>query len=343
MSSSEQHHHQISAASRFRRATGLAIGLAFVLVLAACGGSTDEVSDDSSVTTESDTVAPSSDTVAPSSSEQYVVNAAEFVTAADWDAAEKLTIELGEMYFTPNDITMEAGKPYIVTLTNVGVVKHEFTASEFFRTVATRKAQSAESEVKVPFFTEIEVLAGKSVDLYMIPLIAGTYDMKCEIEGHFEAGMFGTITVTGETPTSPAIELADVASGPWVQDGPALVSAADWDAAEKMTIELSEFAFSPKDFTLEAGKPYILTVVTVGDVKHEFTASEFFPTIAFRKAQDASGEFKSTTPHEIEVFPGKSIDIYLIPTVAGTYDLKCEIEGHFEAGMFGTITVTPAT
>ena len=343
MSSSEQQHHQVSVARIFRRTTGLAIGLAFLLVLAACGGSADDVSDNSSVTTELDTVAPSSDTVAPSSSEQYIANAADFVAAADWDAAGKMTIELNEMSFTPNDIIMEAGKPYIMTLTNIGAVKHEFTASEFFRTVATRKAQTAQSEVKVPFFTEIEVFAGQSVDLYLIPLIPGTYELKCEIEGHFEAGMFGTITVTGETPATPAIELADVASGPWVQDGPDLIAAADWDAAGKMTIELSEFAFSPKDFTLEAGKPYILTVVTVGDVKHEFTASEFFPTIAFRKAQDESGEFKSTTPHEIEVFPGKSIDIYLIPTETGTFDLKCEIEGHFEAGMFGTITVTPAT
>jgi uncharacterized cupredoxin-like copper-binding protein len=343
MSTSDQNHDPIGAAKLFRRTTGVAIGLVFLLILAACGGSADEVSDDSSVTTESVTVAPTSETVAPTSTEQYVSNASEFVSAADWATAEKLTIELGEMYFTPNDITLEAGKPYILTLVNVGAVKHEFTASEFFWTVATRKAQTAESEVKVPFFTEIEVFAGKSVDLYLIPLIPGTYDLKCEIEGHFEAGMFGTITVTGATPATPVIQLTDIASGPWVQDGPALVSAADWDAAEKMTIELSEFAFSPKDFTLEAGKPYILTVVTVGDVKHEFTASEFFPTIAFRKAQDASGEFKSTTPHEIEVFPGKSIDVYLIPTEAGTFDLKCEIEGHFEAGMFGTITVTPAT
>ncbi len=338
MSLSDQHHHRSGGAKLLSRTKVVTIGIVFLLVLAACGGSDSavDVTDEPNVTTETDTVAPAA-------AEQYVANASEFVSAADWDAAEKMTIELNEMSFTPNDIIMEAGKPYIVTLTNIGAVKHEFTASEFFRTVATRKAETAESEVKVPFFTEIEVFAGKSVDLYLIPLIPGTYELKCEIEGHFEAGMFGTITVTGETPASPAIELADVASGPWVQDGPDLISAADWDAAGKMTIELSEFAFSPKDFTLEAGKPYILTVVTVGDVKHEFTASEFFPTIAFRKAQDESGEFKSTTPHEIEVFPGKSIDIYLIPTETGTFELKCEIEGHFEAGMFGTITVTPAT
>jgi uncharacterized cupredoxin-like copper-binding protein len=316
----------------------LAIGIVFLFVLAACGGSDNagDVTDESNVTTESDTVAPSS-------TEQYVANAAEFVTAADWNTAKEVTIELGEMFFKPNDITLEAGKPYVLKVVNTGAIKHEFMAEEFFRTVATRKAETAQSEVKVPFFTDIEVLAGETVDIYLIPLIAGTYELKCAIEGHFEAGMFGTITVTGETPTSPVIQLVKVASGPWVQDGPALVTAADWDAAKKLTIELSEFAFSPKDFTLEAGKPYVLTIITVGAVKHEFAAVEFFGSAAFRKAVDASGEFEAPAPHEIEVFPGKSIDIYLIPTVAGTYELVCAIEGHFEAGMFGSITVTPAT
>ncbi len=43
------------------------------------------------------------------------------------------------------------------------------------------------------------------------------------------------------------------------------------------------------------------------------------------------------------MFAGKTVELYLIPTKAGTYDLVCEIEGHFEAGMFGTITVTAAS
>jgi len=315
---------------------------ALALVVSACGGGT---SSSDTVAPAADTAAPAADTAAPSTADQYVVNASEFVKAADWKTAQKLTIDLGEMYFAPDDITMEAGKPYIITLVNVGEVKHEFTADAFFRTVATRKAQTVYSEVKVPFFTEIEVFAGQSVDIYLIPLIAGTYDLVCEIEGHFEAGMFGTITVTGETPTSPALQLADVTSGPWVQDGPALVKAADWKTAQELTIELGEMYFAPKDFSLEVGKPYIITVVNVGIVKHEFTAGEFFWTVAFRKAEDAAGEFKAPAPFEIEVFAGEAMEIkvYLIPTIAGTYDLKCEIEGHFEAGMFGTITVTPAT
>ena len=64
-----------------------------------------------------------------------------------------------------------------------------------------------------------------------------------------------------------------------------------------------------------------------------------FGTIAFRKAEDASGEYKAPTVAEVETFSGQVTDLYLIPQEAGTYDLVCEIEGHFEAGMFGKIIV----
>ena len=200
MSSSDRIHERIGVPKLLNRIKGLSVGMVFLLILAACGGSAGEVSDESIVTTAAEVTTAPEVSTAPevalfAPAEQYVVNSAEFVKAADWDAAEKLTIKLGEMYFGPQDFTLEAGKPYILTLENVGAVKHEFTAGEFFRTVATRKAETAQSEVKVPFFTEIEVFAGESVDIYLIPLIAGTYELVCEIEGHFEAGMFGTITV----------------------------------------------------------------------------------------------------------------------------------------------------
>jgi uncharacterized cupredoxin-like copper-binding protein len=306
---------------------------AIALVLAACqgGGSSQATS-------------PSGSADHPSSSgaaavDQYVANASDFVDAADWDASKTVTIELSEFAFTPKDITLEAGQPYVLEVVNRGTVKHEFTAGDFFRTVATRKAETAESEVKVPFFTEIEVFAGKSAEIFLIPLIPGTYDLVCEIEGHYEAGMFGSITVTGETPTSPTLELADVSDGAWVQDGAALVEAANWDTGEELTIELAEFSFAPSEITLTAGQPYVITVFNAGSVKHEFTAGDFFGSVAFRKAEDASGEFKAPAPSEVEVFAGATIELFLIPTQPGTYDLVCEIEGHFEAGMFGTITV----
>ena len=151
--------------------------------------------------------------------------------------------------------------------------------------------------------------------------------------------MFGTITVTGQTPASPALQLADVDSGPWVADGAAQVKAADWDAKETIQIDLAEMSFTPKDTVLKVGQPYAISVINVGTEKHEFTAEEFFNSIAFRKAEDASGEFKGPAPLEVEVFEGQSIELFLIPTKAGVYDLVCLITGHFEKGMFGTITV----
>lgn len=332
--------------------TGPATLVVVALVLAACTGGGPGGSSAPTVrwaappaTQAAVTQLPASEAPASQApaAEQYVANAAEFVKAADWNTKKTVTIELSEFAFTPKDITLQAGQPYVLEIVNKGTVKHEFTAEDFMRTVATRKAETAESEVKVPFFTEIEVFAGKKAELLLIPLIPGTYKLVCEIEGHYEAGMFGTITVTGQTPASPALKLADVASGPWADDGPALVKSTDWAKQQELMIELSEFAFTPKEFKLKAGQPHVLKVVNKGTVKHEFTAEDFFGSVAFRKVEDASAEFKAPAPHEVEVFAGKTIELYLIPTKAGTYKLVCEIEGHFEAGMFGTITVMAAS
>ena len=312
-----------------------------VLILAACSSAGGEITGaPTTPPSEAPPAAQSAPTPPPPlGAESYVANAADFVKAADWDAKETVTIELAEMSFTPKDIVLEAGRPYVLEIVNVGTEKHEFTAEAFMRTVATRKAETGESEVKVPFFTEIEVFAGKSAELFLVPLIPGVYELVCEIEGHFEQGMFGTITVTGETPASPSLQLADVATGAWLADGPERVAAADWDTRETLTIDLAEMSFTPKDTILKVGQPYILAVANKGTEKHEFTAEAFFRTIAFRKAEDASGEFKGPAPLEVEVFADKSIEVFLIPTEAGVFDLVCLIEGHFEQGMFGTITV----
>lgn len=271
----------------------------------------------------------------------YVQNAADFAgtDSADWDNAEVIQIELSEMSFTPNNLTFEAGKPYQVQLVNVGEVKHEVAAEHFFASVAWRKVESEQSEIKAPYFKEIEVFPGQTVDLFFVPISTGTFDVVCEIEGHLEAGMFGSIEVVGTPPTSPAPILALIDEGPWVANGAELVDAADWDAMETIEIDMGEFYFAPDEIHLTVGQPYELVFINSGEVKHEATAGGLFETIAFRKAEDASGEYKAPTLAEVETFAGAQTAVFLIPQEAGTYDLVCEIEGHFEAGMFGTIVV----
>src|SRR3990172_2509863 len=303
------------------------------LILAACGDDGATV-----ITTPEETTTMPADDGHGHVDGSYVQNAADFAgkEAADWDNAETIRVELSEYAFTPSDLTFEAGKPYKLELVNVGQIKHELAAEEFFGSVAWRKAESAQSEIKAPFFTEIEVFAGAPVGVFLVVISTGTFDLLCTIEGHLEAGMRGTATVVGTTPTEPAPVFAAADEGPWVIDGAELVAAADWEAMETIEIELSEFAFSPNEIHLTVGTPYRLVFNNVGDVKHEATAAEFFQTIALRKAEDASGEFKAPTLLEVETFAGAVTEVFLIPQTAGTYDLLCEIEGHFEAGMFGT-------
>ncbi len=324
---------------------------ALILVLASCGSDSTEVIDTSSDSTEAPvTAAPV--TEAPVAFEftgdeinTYVSNPGDFAgkSAADWDNAEVVEILLDEMSFTPNDLIFEAGKPYKVELVNIGDVKHEFTAGNFFASVAWRKAESAQSEIKAPFFTEIEVFAGQKVELFFVPITPGTYDLVCEIEGHLEAGMHGSVTVTGSAPTNPAPVLTAITDGNWVTNGSDLVGSADWDTMETIDIEMGEFFFKPNEVHLTQGQPYRLVFDnTMAEVKHEASSVGLFETIAFRKAQDASGEFKAPTVVEVETFAGEETELFLIPQETGTFDLVCEIEGHFEAGMFGTVVVDPA-
>lgn len=328
---------------RLRRLTVVGAALA-VLTTGACGSATTTAPAAGGAAAPA--AAPKS---APAvlSDDQYLQNGKDFVDAAKWDAAPKVQVVLGEMFFTPKNLTLEAGKPYVIELANKGKVKHEFSAGKFFRSVATRKVENPGSEVKVPFFTEVEVKAGKSVELLVIPTVPGSFEMLCEIKGHREAGMEGTITVTGSAPTVPAPVLGSLKAASWLQNGPVLVEAASatWDSkATTIRIEAGEAGakmfFKPSKIVLKVGMPYVLELVNTGKVKHEYTADKFFPTMAFRKAEDASGEYKAPMLREAEVKAGAQLDLFLIPTKPGTYDIVCMIEGHKAAGMFGTITVT---
>ena len=321
-----------------------------VLVTGACGST--QTAKPSAGGAPTSPASASSGTQSVVGKDAYLKNAVEFNGAVDWTLSKPVRIELGEakdstMFFKPKNLTLTAGIPYVLELVNTGQVKHEFTAAEFFRSSSIRKIVSDYSEVRVPFFTEIEVLAGESVKVFAVPVIPGAFEMLCELPGHREAGMLGTITVTGSRPAVPAPVLGSMKAGPWLQNGPDIVeaAAATWDAkAVKVRIEAGDgggkMYFKPKQLVLKMGTPYVIELVNVGKILHEYTADEFFPTVAFRKAQDAAGEYKSPLLKEAEVLAGQQLDLYLIPTKAGTFKILCKLPGHETAGMVGTIKVT---
>ena len=317
----------------------LILGIAAVIVLlgAACGDgdSTDNVP------AEDDDHTQAVDALGAGAT--YVINAVDIVSAADWDSMLTVRVDMSDFIYTPASLTLETGQPYKLEIVNVGTTKHYFTAEGFYQSVAFRKAQTSEGEFKAPYFKAIEVFPGDQVDLYFVPVVPGAYSSMCTIAGHEEAGMHGTIIVAGEVPESfPPPVLAAVADGNWVQTTTDLVSDADWDAMLTVRVDISEFVFTPKSLTFKTGQPYRLEIVNTGTVKHYFTAGEFYQTVAFRKAQDNSGEIKAPYFKAVEVFPGEQVDLYLIPTKAGTYKSVCTITGHEDAGMHGTIVVEAA-
>ncbi len=122
--------------------------------------------------------------------------------AAAVDLSEQEPIEVnvalgsagGALRFIPSDITFEAGKLYIVVLKNPSPAKHYFSPPGFAASVWTRKIEVGNTEIKGDV-REIELKPGGEAEWFFVPVKAGTYELRCTIPGHAEAGMVGKLTV----------------------------------------------------------------------------------------------------------------------------------------------------
>lgn len=137
-----------------------------------------------------------------------------------------------------------------------------------------------------------------------------------------------------------ALLLNACASVDYIADSEARVKAADWNKMQNSTVVLQEYSYQPGTLKFQSGVPYKLTLNNTGAGKHYFTAPEFFKAIATRKVQsNTDGEIKAPYFSALEVYPGRSLDLYFIPVTPGSYKLHCTIAGHEEQGMHGTIVI----
>ncbi len=118
---------------------------------------------------------------------------------------QEIVIEMGtsgdRMYFKPNHLDLETGKAYKIVLRNVDETKHEFAGHELMEKLFTRKVEIADAsgdlvaEIKGNF-REIEVGPKREVEWFIVPIQTGeNIAMECELEGHRQAGMVGTVTI----------------------------------------------------------------------------------------------------------------------------------------------------
>lgn len=104
--------------------------------------------------------------------------------------------EAGELRFTPNTLMFQAGKRYQLHLVNPSNHKHYFTAKDFADAIWSQKVDAGNVEIKGAIH-ELELRAHTQADWVFVPVRAGSYSLRCTVPGHTEAGMVGTLQITG--------------------------------------------------------------------------------------------------------------------------------------------------
>lgn len=113
------------------------------------------------------------------------------------EASTDLAVTTSDFQFSPDSWTVPAGEEISIDITNEGSVLHEW--------VLMQPGVSIESEADLPeteeelladfVYVEDEVEAGETKTLTFTAPEAGTYQIICAIETHFDAGMEGSLTV----------------------------------------------------------------------------------------------------------------------------------------------------
>lgn len=279
--------------------------------------------------------------------------ASEWVSEADWNSAEVVTVVMEEessssFVFKPSLLTFTAGNPYILKIQNPGKnsSKHYFATEEFYKSIALRKAQTADAEYKAPYLKAVELLIGGEIEIYFVAVVPGEYNFLCTIPGHAEKGMIGTINVVGDPGAGLELEVA----GDWERDldtDPRTSgSHAVWETKQTATVTFEEggtsaFAFDPAHLVAVKDQAYVLKLQNpaTNASKHYWTAGHYYRTLVTRKAEDSQAEIKVPYFTAIELLIGGTTDIYHVPTKAGRYGILCTITGHAAGGMLGSVTV----
>jgi plastocyanin len=107
-------------------------------------------------------------------------------------APESISIRLSNFAFTPDRLRLRVGVPFRLRFVNDSGGGHNFTAPAFF-------AASAVVGGSPPPDRKMDVAAGTTVELTLVPRVAGTYPVECTHFLHSLFGMKGTIEVIGPT------------------------------------------------------------------------------------------------------------------------------------------------
>jgi uncharacterized cupredoxin-like copper-binding protein len=126
---------------------------------------------------------------------------AETAASGGGGAGATLTIKMGDFFFTPKNVTAQAGQTTIEA-PNEGTVEHELVLFKSNMDPA-KLPTHANGEVDEEKLDEVAEEAGEVADVEAgesksgeFKLKPGKYVMFCNLPGHYAQGMYGTLTVS---------------------------------------------------------------------------------------------------------------------------------------------------
>ncbi|MFN8620261.1 MAG: plastocyanin/azurin family copper-binding protein [Chloroflexota bacterium] len=208
-----------------------------------------------------------------------------------------------QLLFAPNVIDIAEGETITFDVTNVGKAEHEFKVGLLADVIAD--AEAAPEISSIP--------AGSTASITYTFTGAGPFGFACHEPGHFEHGMMGYLITHG--PDVPTVGTAEAPRQ-------VVVTASD------------QMRFTPETLDVKQGETIQFIVVNNGSAKHEFQVGD-----ADMVANDKVDGAKVVEIDGID--PAHVASITYTFDGTGPYAFACHEPGHYEAGMKGSVNVTP--
>jgi uncharacterized cupredoxin-like copper-binding protein/mono/diheme cytochrome c family protein len=216
--------------------------------------------------------------------------------AGDVATSDQFTVESHDIAFVPTEIEVPSDTEVTILLPNLGASPHNFSIDELDISVDIAPGETKEVKVTAP---------------------EGEYEYYCNVPGHKEAGMVGTLI---SRPMAAADEPATADEDAAADQDQATQDAAGEapDAATTQNVTSFDIYFEPKEITIPANTDVPFTLPNDGAAAHNFSIDEL--------------------GIDIDLPPG-STEETVINAPPGTYEYYCNVPGHKEAGMVGTLIV----
>jgi uncharacterized cupredoxin-like copper-binding protein len=285
--------------NRVRRTGAMMATASFALVvLAACGaGGAEEAREDvTRVPTMSDAAAQATREAANAPAATPGAEGGTPTTGATTAAAMTVDVVAQDIFFEPKELTIPANTDVTVNLPNEGAAPHNFSIDALGIDVDMAPGAAEQVVINAP---------------------AGEYEFYCNVPGHKEAGMVGTLIVSEDAAAAPA----DAATPAGSPAAPAVASPAATAVAAAQSVEFVAYDiyFEPEEATIPAKTDVTAVIRNDGVAPHNFSIDEL--------------------GIDVDVAPGETKET-VINAPAGEYEYYCNVPGHKEAGMVGTLIVT---